>query len=74
MFYLSMLRSRRLIGKTFDPVQLVAGSLSAACIIVALCIFIGLCKPIANILGKVPLWLIVITFAVILLSKGAMMV
>jgi len=62
-----------LVGKSFDPVQLVAGSLTAACIIVSLCIFIGLCKPIAKILGLIPLWAIVFSFAVILLSKGIMM-
>jgi hypothetical protein len=62
-----------LVGKAFDPVQLVFGSLTAACCIVSLCMFIGLCKPIANVLAVVPLWFIVITFAVVLLVKGAMM-
>lgn len=62
-----------LVGKAFDPVQLFFGSLSAACCIVSLCIFIGLCKPIANVLAVIPLWFIVITFAVVLLVKGAMM-
>jgi hypothetical protein len=62
-----------LVGKAFDPVQLFFGSLSAACCIVSICIFIGLCKPIANVLAVIPLWFIIITFAVVLLVKGAMM-
>mmetsp|Transcript_66280 Transcript_66280/g.146802 ORF Transcript_66280/g.146802 Transcript_66280/m.146802 type:complete len:251 (+) Transcript_66280:189-941(+) len=59
-----------LVGKGFDLVQLVLGAFIAASVIVTLCIFIGLCKPIADCLSKVPLCLIVIVFAVVLLLKG----
>mmetsp|Transcript_92052 Transcript_92052/g.205752 ORF Transcript_92052/g.205752 Transcript_92052/m.205752 type:complete len:251 (-) Transcript_92052:116-868(-) len=59
-----------LVGKGFDLVQLVVGALVAAFVIVTLCIFIGLCKPIADLLSKIPLCLIVIVFAAVLLVKG----
>lgn len=62
-----------LVGKAFDPLQLVLGSLTAACCIVALCTFIGLCKPIANFLSNVPLWFIIMGFATFLLIEGARM-
>jgi len=59
-----------LVGKGFDIVQLVIGGLIAASAIVLLCIFLGLCKPVADCLSKVPLAAIVIVFAVVLLTKG----
>lgn len=62
-----------LVGKGFDFAQLMLGAFSAASAIVVLCMFIGLCKPVANLLSAIPLALIVSTFAVALLTKGAMM-
>lgn len=62
-----------LVGKGFDMIQLVVGGFIAASIIVALCVFVGLCKPIADCLSAVPLAAIVITFAVMLLVKGFML-
>lgn len=59
-----------LAGKGFDIVQLMLGSFIATEVIVAMCIFIGMCKPIADCLSKIPLAAIVIVFAVILLLKG----
>jgi len=59
-----------LVGKSFDLFQLMFGAFFAAAIIVFICIFIGLCKPIADCLSKVPLALIVIIFATVLLIKG----
>lgn len=62
-----------LVGKGFDLVQLVVGAFIAASSIVLLCIFVGLCKPVADFLSNIPLVLIVIAFAVMLLAKGFMM-
>lgn len=59
-----------LVGKGFDIGQLMLGSLAAVTVIISLCIFIGLCKPIADCLSKIPLAAIVIVFAIILLLKG----
>jgi len=59
-----------LVGKEFDPVQLCMGAFIAASAIVAFCVFIGLCKPIADFLSKIPLFVVVIIFAIILLIKG----
>mmetsp|Transcript_79329 Transcript_79329/g.137544 ORF Transcript_79329/g.137544 Transcript_79329/m.137544 type:complete len:289 (+) Transcript_79329:178-1044(+) len=59
-----------LVGKSFDLFQLMGGAFLAASTIVTICIFIGLCKPIADCLSKVPLALIVIIFATVLLIKG----
>mmetsp|Transcript_84972 Transcript_84972/g.245706 ORF Transcript_84972/g.245706 Transcript_84972/m.245706 type:complete len:256 (-) Transcript_84972:185-952(-) len=59
-----------LVGKGFDIVQLIVGGAIAASTIVSLCLFIGLCKPIADCLAKVPLALIVVVFAITLLVKG----
>lgn len=59
-----------LVGKGFDFVQLMLGAFLATVCIITFCICIGLCKPIADCLSKVPLCAIVITFATILLLKG----
>lgn len=59
-----------LVGKGFDIVQLMLGSFLAVCVILSFCIFIGLCKPIADCLSKIPLAAIVICFAVMLMLKG----
>mmetsp|Transcript_65713 Transcript_65713/g.182940 ORF Transcript_65713/g.182940 Transcript_65713/m.182940 type:complete len:258 (+) Transcript_65713:201-974(+) len=59
-----------LVGKAFDVVQLTFGAFIAASGIVLVCIFIGLCKPIANFLSNIPLALIVIIFAFSLLVRG----
>merc|ERR1712008_247910 len=55
-----------LVGKEFDIVQLCMGACIAASAIVAFCVFIGIFKPIADFLSKIPLFVIVILFAVIL--------
>jgi len=59
-----------LVGKGFDMVQLLIGGLIAASAIVLLCVFLGLCKPVADCLSKIPLAAIVVVFAVTLLVKG----
>jgi len=59
-----------LVGKEFDIIQLCMGSFIAASSIVAFCVFIGLCKPIADCLSKIPLFVVTIAFAIILLAKG----
>eukprot|EP00930_Biecheleria_cincta_P047380 TRINITY_DN32832_c0_g1_i1.p1 TRINITY_DN32832_c0_g1~~TRINITY_DN32832_c0_g1_i1.p1 ORF type:complete len:263 (-),score=44.53 TRINITY_DN32832_c0_g1_i1:193-981(-) len=62
-----------LVGKGFDLVQLVVGGFIAASIIVTICIFLGLCQPVADCLSKVPLFAIVIAFAIMLLVKAVSM-
>jgi len=62
-----------LVGKGFDMVQLVVGGLIAATAIVMLCLFVGLCKPVADCLSKVPLVAIVVVFSVTLLFKACTM-
>merc|ERR1712157_8223 len=59
-----------LVGSEFDAIQLVIGSFIAASFIVLLCVFIGLCGPVARCLSAVPVVLIVGAFAVVLLTKG----
>merc|ERR1719265_2894598 len=59
-----------LVGKGFDLAQLMLGSFLAVSVILTFCICLGLCKPIADCLAKIPLALIVIIFAVSLLLKG----
>mmetsp|Transcript_76307 Transcript_76307/g.150896 ORF Transcript_76307/g.150896 Transcript_76307/m.150896 type:complete len:273 (+) Transcript_76307:44-862(+) len=59
-----------LVGKEFDIVQLCLGAFIASSAIVAFCVFIGLCKPIADFLSKIPLFVIVVVFAIVLLVKG----
>merc|ERR1711988_309196 len=62
-----------LVGKAFDLVQLMLGAFIAASAIVLICLFVGLCKPIADCLSAVPLALIVAIFSAVLLTKGFMM-
>lgn len=62
-----------LVGKAFDLAQLVIGAFFAALFIVLVCIFIGMCKPVADCLSSVPLALIVAVFATSLLAKGMTM-
>jgi len=59
-----------LVGKGFDIIQLALGAFTAASTIVMLCVFIGLCKPIADFLTRVPLFMVVMGFAVLLLFRG----
>lgn len=59
-----------LVGKAFDLAQLMLGAFISASTIVLVCIFIGLCKPIADALSNIPLALIVAIFATVLLIKG----
>jgi len=59
-----------LVGKGFDWLQLVLGAVIAASTIVMICLFIGLCKPLADFLSQIPLALIVAVFATSLLVKG----
>jgi len=62
-----------LAGKGFNLFELVFGGFIASAMIVCLCMFVGMCKPVANCLSSVPLAAIVVTFAVMLLIKGFMM-
>lgn len=62
-----------LVGKGFDLVQLVVGGFIAASCIVSICLFLGLCQPVADCLSKVPLFAIVIAFAIMLLVKAVSM-
>lgn len=62
-----------LVGKGFDLVQLVVGGFIAASIIVTICLFVGLCQPVADCLSKIPLFAIVIAFAIMLLVKAVNM-
>lgn len=59
-----------LVGKGFSWLQLMSGAFLAASTIVMICLFIGLCKPLANFLSSIPLALIVAVFSASLLIKG----
>lgn len=59
-----------LVGKGMNVIEVVIGSTIAASVIVLLCVFVGLCKPIAKCLNAVPLVFIVGAFAAFLLLKG----
>ncbi|CAE7797394.1 unnamed protein product [Symbiodinium sp. CCMP2456] len=58
-----------LVGKGFDFAQLTIGALTAASLIVIICLFVGLCQPVADCISKIPLFAIVVAFATLLLVK-----
>eukprot|EP00931_Biecheleriopsis_adriatica_P070621 TRINITY_DN4439_c0_g1_i2.p1 TRINITY_DN4439_c0_g1~~TRINITY_DN4439_c0_g1_i2.p1 ORF type:complete len:286 (-),score=36.15 TRINITY_DN4439_c0_g1_i2:115-888(-) len=62
-----------LVGKGFDMIQLIIGSLIASTIIVMICLLAGLCRPVADCLSAIPLPAIVMAFAVMLLTKSFFM-
>jgi len=62
-----------LVGKGFNPVELMSGAFLAASTIVTICLFLGFFKPIADFMARIPLALIVAVFAVSLLSKACTM-
>lgn len=62
-----------LVGKGFDWLQLMCGAAIAGSAIVMICLFVGLCKPVADVLSNIPLAMIVATFSTVLLSKGFFM-
>lgn len=62
-----------LVGKGFNLVQLMLGSFLAVISIIFICIFLGLCKPFADFVEKIPLAAIVVVFAVYLLGKACFM-
>lgn len=62
-----------LVGKGFNLFQLMLGSSMAVVTIVLICIFLGLCKPFADCVEKIPLALIVVVFATYLLTKACFM-
>jgi len=62
-----------LVGKSFNWFELMSGAFVAGGTIVLLCVFIGLCKPIADCLAKIPLALIVGVFAIVLITKAFLM-
>eukprot|EP00746_Dinoflagellata_sp_MGD_P144254 gnl/MRDRNA2_/MRDRNA2_77007_c0_seq2.p1 gnl/MRDRNA2_/MRDRNA2_77007_c0~~gnl/MRDRNA2_/MRDRNA2_77007_c0_seq2.p1 ORF type:complete len:273 (-),score=49.93 gnl/MRDRNA2_/MRDRNA2_77007_c0_seq2:379-1197(-) len=62
-----------LVGKGFNIVQLMIGSFLAVVTIVLICVFLGLCKPFADFVEKIPLALIVVIFASYLLGKSFFM-
>merc|ERR1719148_504819 len=43
-----------LVGRGFDWLQLISGAAIAGSTIVMLCLFVGLCKPVADFLGSIP--------------------
>eukprot|EP00435_Cladocopium_sp_Y103_P053984 s85_g17.t1 len=59
-----------LVGKGFDFAQLLIGALTAAGLIVTICLFVGLCQPVADCISRVPLFAIVVGFATLLLAKS----
>jgi len=59
-----------LVGKGFDFIQLIIGALTASGLIVSICLFVGLCQPVADCISKVPLFAIVVGFATLLLAKS----
>jgi len=59
-----------LVGKGFDILQLMLGAFFATVVILSFCVCIGMCKPIADCLSKIPLAAIVIVFATVLLVRG----
>merc|ERR1712025_1540292 len=59
-----------LVGKGFNIIQLMLGSFLAVVTIVFVCVFLGLCKPFADFVEKIPLALIVVIFATFLLGKA----
>jgi len=62
-----------LVGKGFDMAQLIIGGFIASTSIVLLCAFLGLCKPVADCLSRIPLAAIVICFACVLIGKAVSM-
>lgn len=62
-----------LVGKGFDFAQLLIGAVTAAGLIVTICLFVGLCQPVADCISRVPLFAIVVGFAVLLLTKSLTM-
>jgi len=62
-----------LVGHGFDWLQLMCGACIAGTTIVMLCLFIGLCKPVADVLSSIPLAAIVATFSGVLLTKAVFM-
>lgn len=59
-----------LVGHGFGWLELMCGAAVAGSTIVLLCLFVGLCKPVADLLSSIPLALIVGTFSTVLLAKG----
>ena len=58
-----------LLGKIFTPLELCLGTFFAACIIlIGLTLFLSRCKPVLNWLNRIPLYGIVLTFALVLTS------
>lgn len=62
-----------LVGRGFDVAQLTLGAFIAASAIVLLCTFIGMCKPVADCLSKIPLFVVVLFFSISLSVKGFLM-
>lgn len=62
-----------LVGKGLGYVQLISGAAFAVFVILTICVGVGLCKPVANILSSIPICLIVALFATTLLTKSVFM-
>lgn len=62
-----------LVGKGFDMAQLLIGGFIASLSIVLLCAFVGLCRPVADCLSRIPLASIVIVFSCVLVTKAVTM-
>ena len=58
-----------LLGKIFTPLELCLGTFFAACIVlIGLTLFLSRCKPVLDWLDRIPLYGIVLTFALVLTS------
>ncbi|KAL3826821.1 hypothetical protein ACHAXA_005663 [Cyclostephanos tholiformis] len=58
-----------LLGKIFTPLELCLGTFFAACIIlIGLTVFLSHCKPVLDLLDQIPLYGIVLAFALVLTS------
>lgn len=56
-----------LLGKIFTPLDLCLGTFFAACIIlIGLTVFLSCCKPVLDLLDQIPLYGIVLAFALVL--------
>jgi len=59
-----------LVGQAIPWPSLIFGSMIAVSIILMICIFLGMCKPIARFLVAIPLFSIVLTFGTFLTIKA----
>ena len=58
---------------TLTNASAVLGTVVASGVIVILCVFLGMCKPVARVLEAIPLAAIVLAFGTFLTIKALMM-